>query len=228
MQLWVYWSSLDQDAVDGRSFLSSEEEKIFSGFRFEPRRESYLSGRLVAKRLISRALKTDLPERSISILNGPGGAPYAVIDGQRVPGVLSISHAGGQAAAAFTTVNIRLGLDLEQVRPRASAFVKDYFTEQEQALLGRHSADHDRDITLIWSAKEALLKALGIGLRMDTRRVWVASLESARRPPGDGWKSFDLASEDKKWFGFWRMSADSVIVCAVDPIEGYEIGLVEL
>ena len=78
---------------------------------------------------------------------------------------------------------VEIGCDLEMVEPRSDAFVADYFTIEEQALVARASAeDRPRLLALLWSAKESALKALHEGLRLDTRSVIVN--------PFDG--SFDL------------------------------------
>jgi 4'-phosphopantetheinyl transferase len=67
-----------------------------------------------------------------------------------------------------------LGCDVEVVEPRSDAFVADYFTSEEQAMI-RQAPDPVRFalIALIWSAKESALKALSTGLRSDTRSVSV-------------------------------------------------------
>ena len=67
-----------------------------------------------------------------------------------------------------------MGCDLEMIEPRSDAFVADYFTVEEQALVARASAaDRSRLLALLWSAKESALKALRAGLRLDTRCVIV-------------------------------------------------------
>ena len=72
-----------------------------------------------------------------------------------------------------------LGVDIERIAPRAPEFAADYFTARELAQVAA-SPPHERDatITLIWSAKEAALKALRLGLTVDTRQV---SIELSER-----------------------------------------------
>ena len=73
-----------------------------------------------------------------------------------------------------------LGCDLEIIEPRSDAFVADYFTTEEQALIARASAaDRPRLLALLWSAKESALKALHEGLRLDTRCVIVSPFDES-------------------------------------------------
>jgi len=87
-----------------------------------------------------------------------------------------------------------MGCDLEIIEPRADSFVADYFTAEEQKMVaGADATDRDLRVTLLWSAKESALKALGEGLRMDTRCVAVAPhLPSCRGRQEEGNFSISL------------------------------------
>ncbi len=86
---------------------------------------------------------------------------------------LSISHAGDYAFCALVEQpDWPLGADIEQIMPRAAVFVSDYFTPAEQALLVQSPPEqYHMLVTAMWSAKEAALKALQLGLTVDTRAV---------------------------------------------------------
>ena len=68
-----------------------------------------------------------------------------------------------------------LGCDLELIEPREGNFLDSFFTVEEmtavRALRERDLAAGDILTTAIWSGKEAVLKALREGLRIDTRRI---------------------------------------------------------
>jgi 4'-phosphopantetheinyl transferase len=75
---------------------------------------------------------------------------------------------------AIAPADAAIGCDLEVIEPRSEGFVADYFSEDEQALVARvRSADRPLFVTLLWSVKESALKALHIGLRLDTRSIVV-------------------------------------------------------
>jgi len=181
--------------------LSPAERITYEGFRFDARRKSWLAGRFTAKSLVSKVHDSRYRLDQIEIRNDELGAPSAYHAGQPLPGCLSISHAGDWAAAAFAPPGMRVGIDLETITPRSPGFIRDYFTPNEVELVSAvhtgsppetpHSAER---ATLIWSAKEALLKALGIGLRLDTRRVEVIAIEDEEGADAAGWKRLGLSS----------------------------------
>ncbi len=92
---------------------------------------------------------------------------------------LTISHSGHLALCALASgPGLRVGADLEKIEPRTETFILDYFTPAECQLVEAASAESRAVlVTLIWSAKEAMLKALGVGLRWDTRMVEVRAVD---------------------------------------------------
>jgi 4'-phosphopantetheinyl transferase len=110
----------------------------------------------------------------IEICPAPSGAPEAFVANQPAPVVISISHRNGVAACATAPQGTLLGCDLEVAEPRSDAFVADYFTSAEQSFLAcLPEKDRFRVVALFWSAKESALKALRLGLRVDTRTLTV-------------------------------------------------------
>lgn len=101
----------------------------------------------------------------------PGNVPLAsTAHGQpRLPGTgyaTSLSHSGGQVAIALARTEC-VGIDIERSPPRAGMqdLLKVVCTAEESAAL--HSLPpHSRDDALLalWTRKEALLKAFGVGL----------------------------------------------------------------
>jgi phosphopantetheinyl transferase (holo-ACP synthase) len=125
--------------------------------------------------------------RAIEIPADPSGMPYARIapeagpvagfaPGERLPISVSISHAEGHALCAATWSEPvddgsrrTLGIDLGLIEPRSRELVATFFTEDEQRFV-RDAPPRERDLraNLVWCAKEAVLKALGLGLTVDT------------------------------------------------------------
>lgn len=179
--------------------LSPREETILAGLTLLPRRRKWLLGRWAAKRLLGElaAEGSDLvPEdwrRHWSILNDEAGVPYVDQEGQgRLPLSLSISHRGDWGLAAIAlSPGTTIGADLETVEPRDPALVRQFFSESEANRVGKSDAA-DRTVARMWSAKEAVLKAMGIGLRHDTRDIVVGDEIAA--PPGltADWRALDI------------------------------------
>ena len=118
----------------------------------------------------------------------------------------------------------RIGADLETVEPRDAALVRQFFTDEEAELVESSGDDRDLVMARIWSAKEAVLKLVGLGLRIDTRGVVVASLHGAAfegRP--EGWQPIEVQvvaklPRQEVLEGLrvvWRREADCVLTVAI-------------
>jgi 4'-phosphopantetheinyl transferase len=87
------------------------------------------------------------------------------------------SHSGAHALVAIGR-HLVPGIDIERRRPRARAIdiAEHYFHEDELAALVALPADACSDTFLqLWTAKEAVLKALGRGIAFGLDRLHVAS-----------------------------------------------------
>jgi 4'-phosphopantetheinyl transferase len=158
------------------AFSSTLEREVLAGLRFPKRRREWLLGRWTAKRLLQRCHPAyrSLSLQAITVGNDADGAPYLSVEGEgRLAMSLSISHRDDRAFCALSpTLPPSIGVDIERIEPRDPAFVHDFFTTDEDARVWTcPPSRRDALITVIWSAKESVLKALRHGLRMDTRRV---------------------------------------------------------
>ena len=92
--------------------------------------------------------------------------PYATHD-------CNWSHSGGGLLLALGE-GVRVGADLERVRPRPRALLlaQRYFTAQETGWLAACvDSERDRAFLRLWCAKEAVLKAHGHGLSFGLHRL---------------------------------------------------------
>ena len=117
-----------------------------------------------------------------------------------------------------------LGCDLELVEPREENFLDSFFTVEEmtavRTLQERDSAAGDILTTAIWSGKEAVLKALREGLRIDTRRI-TCRFEMFAAPPQE-WTPFTVAVDagiavqfPGVWSGWWCVREQFVLTMAL-------------
>jgi len=172
----VYWLEQGEaDVARNDDWFSAGEKACLDAKRFPKRRADWRLGRWTAKRALAVYLDRpgDLPSLAhIEICPAPTGAPEA---DQPAGVTISLSHREGTALCAIAAPDAQLGCDLERVEPRSEAFVADYFTDEEQALIaGLPATDRPQLLALLWSAKESVLKALHEGLRRDTRSVTVS------------------------------------------------------
>lgn len=132
------------------------------------RRAEWTAGRLAAKRAVQRATGLPLSRLVIrrSARSGNRGQPEVFLDGgARLPGFLSITHAGGFAAATYSPTAV--GLDLEALIEPAPAFIETVFAPAiARRLLALATPARALETTRAWCAKEAYAKWLGRGFAL--------------------------------------------------------------
>ena len=87
----------------------------------------------------------------------------------------SLSHSGGAGVVAVTEGAVRLGVDVEEVRPRhdLAALAARVLNDDEHAHWLRLDGDDERLRAFLcaWTAREAYLKATGVGIATRLRDV---------------------------------------------------------
>lgn len=239
----VYW--LEQSEADvpaGNDWLSPREVVCLSRLRFPKRRADWQLGRWTAKCALADYLKVCAVPKvlaSIELHPSESGAPEFFFENRSSSVPISLSHRAGIAVCAVAPSGGALGCDLETIEPRSHAFLTDYFTTEEQALVAQASpADRFRLLALLWSAKESALKALRAGLRLDTRSV-IVSPAGALQVQGEAnngckkdpaliggqpsdlscWRPLQVRHTDGQTFhGWWRQAGNLLrTVVAVPP-----------
>jgi 4'-phosphopantetheinyl transferase len=229
---WLIRRSVDHPllakGVPPEGFLSTQETTIFNNLYSAKRRKDWLSGRWTSKKLIQTEIEKSgrcLSCPDISILAGRDGAPEVWLgegDHQtRADLTLSISHSRGASFCAILQPGtIPLGADIEFIEPRTAGFTESYFTEEEKQIIRRASpGESDRLITAIWSGKEAALKAVRQGLRVDTRSLscsFPSPMQSfAQDQTTDCWHPFTIqwrnGSEFPALAGWWQVWQEYIL-----------------
>lgn len=217
---WLEQGEADVPAVN--EWLSAGEISRLASMRFCKRRSEWRLGRWTAKRAVAwwLNLPAEAPAlRDIEIQSAPSGAPEVFLFNQKLAISLSLSHRAGKALCFVASSGECLGCDLELVEAREDSFVTDFFTTNEQKLLDRAPVD-ERDglATLLWSAKESALKALHVGLRVDTRFVDVSPDKPSYRTEEDRWSPLSVRCHDGRLLcGCWRCSNDMVRTLVFNP-----------
>jgi 4'-phosphopantetheinyl transferase len=219
----IYWLEQRQaEVAEGNRWLSEDERATLARLRIPKRREDWRLGRWTAKLAVARFLR--LPEAAaalaaIEVRPAPSGAPRAFVDGLPAGVSLSLSHSEGVGFCVLGTAGAALGCDVEKVTPHSPAFLADFFTAGERQLVAGWPAIHrDALLTLLWSGKESVLKALECGLRQDTRSVAVHPGDIPRFAD-DGWQFFRACLRGGRQFqGWWRTTGDLVRTLVADRI----------
>ena len=142
------------EGLEAGDALSPAEALRLSAFRMEKRRSEWLAGRLAAKTLLA---ETGAPGALSTLEIGMDSLGRPSCGGS----LLSISHSNGWAMAALKPGSAFLGADLEKIEERHPAWYRDYFHNSELP------APDPSGATRLWTIKEALMKALGLGLTAD-------------------------------------------------------------
>lgn len=201
----LYW--LEQTAAcvpHGDEWLSPAERQALGRLHVPKRRADWRLGRWTAKVAIAARLCIAPALSEIETRAADSGAPLAFVRGRPAGVALSLSHSGGVGFCVLGDAEAAVGCDVERIETRSPAFLADYFTRLEQAMVvGRPESRWDEWANLLWSAKESALKASGAGLREDPRAVAVLPADC-----GGGTGSwFGLAAldgEGRLFHGWWR------------------------
>lgn len=194
------------DVPRHNNWLTPGERDVLESKMILKRRADWRLGRWTAKRALLAAggpfaSVTNLTE--VEIRAAEDGAPEAFIHGERVPIVLSLSHSHGVALCVVAGADAQIGCDAEFVEARSEAFLADYFTASERDRIRRATAAMQPMITtILWSAKESVLKAKREGLRLDPRDV---EIEFSDDELSDGWATFvaHYAGTAETFDGWW-------------------------
>ena len=215
---------LDWVAQRDHDWLSPAERARADSMRIDRRRRDFLLGRFAARRALSAWLQdpADWPlnlgdwttSKVLEKRAASDGAPEALLDSEKIPATLSISHRAGRALCAVAGPEIALGADLERIEPRSQGFLGDFFTQAELDLVCNGKPDN-RDLiaNLIWSAKECAAKGLRLGLRLETRLLSVELLDGV---PLHGWRPFKVRTAQCLFWGYWTPISDMVLAIAAN------------
>jgi 4'-phosphopantetheinyl transferase len=186
-----------------REVLDTEERARAERYRFEEDRHRSIVARGTVRRLLGRRLGRD--PRDLRFVEGPQGKP-ALIGGELE---FNVSHSGDRVAIAIAEGG-PIGVDIEVEQPRMTDLVvlaRRYFSPGE-ALAVEKAAEQAPDQAMplfftIWTAKEAVIKAVGGGLSIQlasfsvlpVRSAWGAVENLGGDPKLDGWHVAALPSE---------------------------------
>lgn len=119
---------------------------------------------------------------------------HAVRQSHSVSGVTSLSHSHGHALCGRAPAGWALGVDLERLRPRDFLRLADWVCSPQEAaglsaLTGNAQAER---FYLLWTVKEAFIKAAGLDFPADMAAVGLETDPQGRlrlRGPAGAWRA---------------------------------------
>ncbi len=167
------------------SALTPAEAERMAGFGHPSRRSQFLLGRVAARTLAGERL--GVAARDVPLTVGADGAPELPRLG------VSIAHTGrdGASAALAAVADRAVGVDLERIAARRPDLWRRILASSETHLLDQLGGPTDTVQTLLWTLKEAVLKAQRTGFRAGGTSVEVRLDPSQGVPEAGapGWAS---------------------------------------
>ena len=154
-------------------WLNEEEQVRCRQYPLPGPRRRFALCRAALRAILCRQLGCS--NEHLSLGSSDYGKPFALIDEESAPISFNLSHSGKHGLIALAPHG-RLGVDVEERVPR-----KD-FDELSEAVFGPHEqsalacvrgSDRIRLFFRLWTIKEALIKALGLGFTLDVSQFEV-------------------------------------------------------
>lgn len=164
IQLWILrWKELEHWVRQYQKILPEEERAYINRFRNHEDRMRSAVGKILIRKLLAQYM--NIPEETVIISKGRYGKPY--IDNE-VSVQFNISHSGKMVLAAVSG-DIIVGIDIEKISqiPEYILLAENYFTVHEWKEIA--AADSIELFYDYWTAKEAYVKAVGMGLGKNFR-----------------------------------------------------------
>jgi len=180
---WAVSLDVSQQAYDDLfGTLASEERKRASEFRFDDPRRRYVIARGALRRLLGTYLNSHPSEIELTI----DGNQKPILAKQHAAADLhfNVSHSGDLAVIALA-LGCEVGIDVEKLRDvgHLEQIARRFFHRSEtSAVLSAPEPARNRAFLRCWTAKEAILKALGTGI--------VGNLADFDVPIGDAWQGW--------------------------------------
>jgi 4'-phosphopantetheinyl transferase len=147
--------------------LTEAERERAAQFVFDRDREASLASRGILRHLLSRF--TGVGPESIRISLGAHGKPEIESGASRATLRFNVAHADGLALIALARDN-ELGIDVERIAPERidAPLVARALTAAERALWeATRESERPALFFEVWTAKESVMKACGLGLALD-------------------------------------------------------------
>jgi 4'-phosphopantetheinyl transferase len=192
--------------------LNETEKKRACQFKFKDSRLNFIICRGILRFLLSRYLYED--PKSVGIMQDPEGKPELAADSHQHALKFNLSHSNEICLIALSR-NLDLGIDVEEKKPLADLddMAKSFLTEREFTIF--LSCPPGDKLTLfynLWSAKEAVLKAMGCGLMIQPNQIEIDAIRKK--------KEFTVQYRSK------LIEMTQIEMISLDRLDGYAAWLV--
>lgn len=161
------------------ALLHPKELVYYQSLSFPLRQNSYLLGRVAAKKAIAQ-LCPHLTSQKVHISQGVFDFP--VVNYEEVIAIkaqVSISHCEHLGVALAFPEEHPMGIDIEEVDATKQEAMQSQMTDQDLSLLHAVDKTSPSGVSMLWCMKEALSKVLKTGLMIDFKLLSLQSLQQS-------------------------------------------------
>jgi len=166
--LEVYFSRTTYNSprfTELKKYISEEERSRADLFHFDEDRNSYVSSHAMLRIVLSRKLGKEPGD--ILFVRDEHDKPC--LNGDNLQ--FNITHTRNAFAFAVSAYNY-VGIDMEKVDRKVdyTSIIRNYFSKGDQEFITGSESEIAERFFLLWTRKEALLKALGVGIVTDLKQ----------------------------------------------------------
>ncbi len=189
--------------AEAYAWLDGREKLRLEGFMFPGPKRRFALCRATLRRILCDRLRCANDE--LSFAESFHGKPSALVKGCPVPVSFNVSHSGSHGLLAFAPSG-RIGVDVEErvANRHLELLTRTVLGPNEcEEIAAVHGEQKIEMFFNLWTVKEALIKALGVGISLDTssfevpylmRRGAKRSLFEFPHKPGAAWQIEDLSN----------------------------------
>ena len=152
-----------------KNYVTEDEQLIANSFNSDTYRKTYLSCHALLRLIL--AAKLNMEPSDLSIIKGSNNKP--VLSSNQA--YFNLSHTRDAFAFAVSR-DFHVGIDLEKVRQSINIhpILEKFFSTKEQEYILETATKTFNRFFLLWTRKEALLKALGTGIINNLNQIIVS------------------------------------------------------
>lgn len=175
------FSSFNDEDLYNKScrFLHPDEIKTGDGYVSDIRRRSFLHGRIAAKMAVNQVFP-DIHPADLQIETGCFGEP--LLKNMVLPYGISIAHNDLWNAGLCFPLSVPMGIDVETITGKNLAIIPSILSDYEKEMCSR-TENSLEFYHLLWTAKEAAGKAIGLGFRVPAAWYEIDLIESISTKP---------------------------------------------
>ncbi|HEY8941503.1 MAG TPA: 4'-phosphopantetheinyl transferase superfamily protein [Cellvibrio sp.] len=223
VHLWLLDVRQFSNPLAEQALLLMSDDERERAQKFIRGKEEYIASRWLLRKVLGQYLQQ--APASLVFNRSEKGKPYIANN----PLKFNLSHSGHWALLALAQ-EMELGVDIEQVRNSRDllGIAENYYHPDEYAQLRqRHGDEQLRFFYQLWTLKEALLKAMGVGisaglenLNFDLQNPISVSLSPVLQAQSvtDKWQFHQWQLPDTSYCALAVAATDSPQTCWFDPL----------